>query len=96
MRKKIFVMLFILFTALQNVPVGSANSSKTIDSWDNANSTTKKVVITKKELKTEIKKRKKYHKNLLEKYNEWFDEKYLNLISENSLILSSLREELKS
>ena len=58
MRKKIFVMLFILFTALQNVPVGSANSSKTIDSWDkvllkelseNANSSTKKVVITKKE-----------------------------------------------
>ena len=105
MRKKIFVMLFILFTALQNVPVGSANSSKTIDSWDKvllkelsekANSSTKKVVITKKELKTEIKKRKKYHKNLLEKYNEWFDEKYLNLISENSLILSSLREELKS
>ena len=68
MRKKIFVMLFILFTALQNVPVGSANSSKTIDSWDkvllkelseNANSSTKKVVITKKELKTEIKKRTK-------------------------------------
>jgi hypothetical protein len=37
---------------------------------ENANSSTKKVVITKKELKTEIKKRKKYHKNLLEKYNE--------------------------
>ena len=74
MRKKIFVMLFILFTALQNVPVGSANSSKTIDSWDkvllkelseNANSSTKKVVITKKELKTEKNIIKIYLKNIM-------------------------------
>ena len=51
--------------------------------------------MTKREIKVEINKRKKYHKSLLEKYNESFDEKYLNMISKNSQYLSKLRADLK-
>jgi hypothetical protein len=47
-------------------------------------------------LKDEIKKRKKYHKLLLEEYNLTFEQKTLDLISENSLILTNLRKDLKA
>jgi hypothetical protein len=47
-------------------------------------------------LKNEIKKRKKYHKLLLEQYNASFEQKTLDLISENSLILTNLRKDLKA
>ena len=46
----------------------------------------------KKQLKKEIKRREKYHGNLLNYYNINFNENYLNLITDNSRILSSLRQ----
>lgn len=46
----------------------------------------------KKQLKKEIKRREKYHVNLLNYYNINFNENYLNLITDNSRILSSLRQ----
>lgn len=55
-----------------------------------------KVKISKKDLKDEIKRRKKYHKSLLNIYNESFNHKYLELIAENSGKLSYLRELLKA
>lgn len=55
-----------------------------------------KIKISKKDLKDEIKRRKKHHKALLSIYNESFDSEYLNLIQENSARLTRLRELLKA
>lgn len=50
-----------------------------------------KTKISKKDLKDEIKRRKKHHKALLSTYNESFSPLYLELIAENSAKLSYLR-----
>lgn len=52
--------------------------------------------LSKKDLKDEIKRRKKHHKALLSIYNESFEEKYLELIADNSSKLTKLRELLQS
>lgn len=52
--------------------------------------------ISKKELKDEIKRRKKHHKALMAIYNENFEEHYLELIAQNSERLTNLRELLQS
>lgn len=94
-------MLFVFFISANINNLSANNSSNYVkNNWEfttpKISVTFWKVKMTKKDLKTEIKKRKKYHKDLLLKYNEFFDEKYLNLISENSLILSNLRNELEN
>lgn len=94
MRKKAFLIIFIFLTSFHPVYVydeknlQEKNSSEII-------SETKIWKVTKKEIKREIKNRKRYHKNLLEKYNSNFDKKILDFIQENSLILTKLRKQLK-
>lgn len=100
-KKKIFIIVTLFLALFQNwVFVVNSNfdakNTEKIEFKRNFLADTSKWNFKKRDLKKEIKKRKKYHKTLLEKYNESFDEKYLNLISENSLILSSLRTELKN
>lgn len=88
MRKKILVVLFLLLCSL---PWNSVF-------WEQINTQTTKVdknisqikTINRKTLKNEIKKRKKYHRYLLEEYNKSFEEKFLPLIQENSLILTEM------
>jgi len=46
----------------------------------------------KKILKKEIQKRKRYHKNLLSLYNKNFEEKYLNLITDNGVKINNLKD----
>lgn len=97
MRKKILVLVFLLLTSsnLVNWNFENKNSYSNIN-FENINENKNIWKITKKELKKEIKQRKKYHKNLLEKYNLDFDSKTLWMLQENSLILSNLRYELKN
>lgn len=64
--------------------------TRTVSSKKNEE-TKKNLKVTKKDLKEEIKKRKKYHKSLLTIYNESFDQKYLDLIAFNSQRISDLK-----
>lgn len=89
MKRKIFITL-LLFFFTTNINIINANFSS--ENRENI----VKVNLTKKDLKNEIKKRKKYHKTLLENYNKNFEKKYFDLIVENSLILSNLRQELNN
>lgn len=102
MKKKVFVVIFVFVSVFYHWNI-SANNNLKLNSGVKIfeknienNSNIVKISLSKRDIKSEIKKRKKYHRNLLEKYNNGFEEKYLNLISENSLILTSLRNELKS
>lgn len=97
MRKKILVLVFLLLTSsnLVNWNFENKNSYSNIN-FENINENKNIWKITKKELKKEIKQRKKYHKTLLEQYNTNFDANILWRIKENSLILSNLRYELKN
>lgn len=97
MRKKILVLVFLLLTSsnLVNWNFENKNSYSNIN-FENINENKNIWKITKKELKKEIKQRKKYHKTLLEQYNTNFDVNILWRIKENSLILSNLRYELKN
>jgi hypothetical protein len=65
------------------------NSVKTIEISDKD---LKKAKITKKNLKSEIKRKKKYHKFLLGTYNESFKQEHLDLLAQNSKQLLALRE----
>lgn len=89
--------MFLLLTSTNfvNWNFENKNFSSNIN-FENINENKNIWKITKKELKKEIKQRKKYHKNLLEKYNLDFDSKTLWMLQENSLILSNLRYELKN
>lgn len=109
MKKKVFVVIFVFVSVFYHGNISANNNLKLNSNNLKLNSGVKifekniennsnivKISLSKRDIKSEIKKRKKYHRNLLEKYNDGFEEKYLNLISENSLILTSLRNELKS
>lgn len=102
MKKNFLLVLFVLLSTF-NYTVGSdvirawipkdhvqipnvTNSVTTIRLTDD-----KKEKLTKKELKNEIKRRKKYHKSLVTAYNESFSEEYLSLIQENSRQLTAFR-----
>lgn len=50
----------------------------------------KKTISYKKILKKEIRDRKRYHKSLLSIYNNNFNEKYLNLIRKNWIVINNL------
>lgn len=106
MRKNILLILFLLLTtfnydlntynqgqlkhveATKKISVVSKNGNQNRYSKTRNN---KNFKITKKDLKKEIKKRKKYHRSLLSTYNESFDKKYLDKIAYNSKRLSDLR-----
>ena len=101
MRKKFLIMLFVLFTSIPWSLAFWNHSRPDINlQWFYREATLTKLTnsqkVTKKSLKDEIKKRKKYHKLLLEEYNLTFEQKTLDLISENSLILTNLRKDLKA
>ncbi|MDR1944754.1 MAG: hypothetical protein LBQ59_01340 [Candidatus Peribacteria bacterium] len=68
--------------------MGFTNSAETVRFYYDD----KKSRITKKDLKNEIKRRKRYHKALLSIYNESFKQEYLDLIADNSKRLLVLRE----
>jgi len=69
------------------------SEEKTIDNYiGNKKSLNSK---NKKILKKEIQNRKKYHKNLVSIYNQNFDNNYLELIKNNSLLIDKLKSELK-
>ena len=94
MRKKLLILLFVLFTSIPwNLAFWNYSKTDANLQWARFTSSQK---VTKKSLKNEIKKRKKYHKLLLEQYNASFEQKTLDLISENSLILTNLRKDLKA
>lgn len=48
----------------------------------------------KKLLKKEIQNRKKYHRSLLNIYNQNFDKNYLELIKNNSILLDNFKKKL--
>lgn len=101
MRKKFLILLFVLFTSIPwNLAFWNHSKTDANLQWfyrdDAAARFTSSQKVTKKSLKNEIKKRKKYHKLLLEQYNASFEQKTLDLISENSLILTNLRKDLKA
>ncbi|MDP2090350.1 MAG: hypothetical protein Q8K30_02025 [Candidatus Gracilibacteria bacterium] len=62
---------------------------------DNKSKNTENTIINKVELKKEIRKRRVYHKNLLYMYNKDFEEKHLNSITHNGLIINTLEKHLK-
>lgn len=108
MRTRVLLIFFILITSFsynvnaenarvlsykENIKIPSSTSwIKNVEVKKDKNNSKNKFKVTKKDLKTEIKQRKKYHKSLLSIYNEWFDPKYLELIQSNSNRLSSLRK----
>lgn len=100
MKKRIFIVIFVFSVLAQNTFSYEKNFENNENFVVNENfhseQKIEKVNFTKKDLKKEIKKRKKYHRVLLEKYNKNFEKKYFNLIKENSLILTNLRKEFKS
>lgn len=68
----------------------------TISYWlSNDNKNSVNLYKNKKILKKEIQNRKKYHKNLVNIYNQNFDNNYLELIKNNSIIIDNLKKELK-
>ena len=52
----------------------------------------KKLKVTKKDLKQEIKKRKKYHRSLLSTYNQSFKQEHLDMLAFNSKRISELKK----
>ena len=81
MRKKFLIMLFVLFTSIP---------------WSLAFWNHSRPDVNLQWFYREATLRKKYHKLLLEEYNLTFEQKTLDLISENSLILTNLRKDLKA
>ncbi len=82
--------------ATKKISVLSKNNNQNRYSKDKSNKylkdkNNKNFKVTKKDLKNEIKKRKKYHRSLLSTYNKSFDNKYLEKIAYNSKRLSDLR-----
>lgn len=97
MKKKILIWIFLILTSINSADF-SYSYDKIEENWKNIFSEIKKENIwkmSKKEIKKDIKIRKKYHKKMLENYNKNFDEKILEFIKENSIILKKLKEELK-
>lgn len=94
MKKRVFIVMFLFFV-FANWNVIKADFSVENQARKVFYSTNFWKNFTKKELKSEIKTRKKIHRFLLEKYNENFEEKYFNLIKQNSLILTDLRKKYK-
>lgn len=54
-----------------------------------------KLINEKKLLKKEIQNRRKLHRNLLSMYNDWFEQKYLDMITNNSLHISNLENHFR-
>lgn len=101
MKKKILLLLFIFFISISNSDAVNINrkqvSSKqlaieSINDKQKWNKVQKINFKDKKVLKKEIQKRKRYHKNLLSQYNSSFDAKYLNMITDNGIIINNLRK----
>jgi len=101
MKKKIIFLLFIFFISANNLEASNINSNKSlskVSKIENVEKNKKEKKYTKINfknkniLKKQIQKRKKYHKNLLSLYNTNFDEKYLNMITNNGIIINNLRK----
>ncbi|MDD2871025.1 MAG: hypothetical protein PHS49_03465 [Candidatus Gracilibacteria bacterium] len=54
-----------------------------------------KLINEKKLLKKEIQNRRKLHRNLLSMYNDGFEQKYLDMITNNSLHISNLENHFR-
>lgn len=100
MNKKIFLLLFIFLISISNTDAIDINRRQVVNkkyllkSIDNEKLNIKQKINfnDKKVLKKEIQKRKKYHKNLVSLYNNWFYTRYLNIITKNSIIIYNLRK----
>lgn len=99
-RQVIFIHL-ILFISIINNPTFLVNANynkitpRNIEEnikRNTKNENNDKSKINKKTLKKEIQNRKKYHKTLLNSYNNNFDENYLKLITDNSLKIQELEK----
>ena len=86
------LVLFMFLVSSNNIDSVRAEVNYSIDKiyQDYREKESKLNSREKKILKKQIQKRKKYHKNLLSLYNEWFDAKYLDMISKNGVILDRL------
>jgi hypothetical protein len=107
--KKSFLLIFFILLSTFNYTVNGVNYwvwppkdhiqvlnlTNSVEIVRLSNDKQKKWKITKKDLKDEIKRRKKYHKSLLSVYNESFKQEHLDLLANNSKQLLVLREFLK-
>jgi hypothetical protein len=79
-------------TELNNKQINKwLEKNKSINSVDDKN----KLIYEKKILKKEIRKRRVYHKNLLNMYNVDFDNNNLELITHNWLLINNLEKYYK-
>jgi hypothetical protein len=101
MKKKVLLLLFIFFISVNNTNAVNINRSnlnrevfniESVNNNDKGNNYTKINFKDKKVLKKEIQKRKRYHRNLLSQYNKNFEIKYLDMITNNGIIISRLRK----
>lgn len=95
------MLLFIFFISVSSTDAVNINRKQvpskiqlveSINDSEKGNKIQKINFKDKKVLKKEIGKRKRYHKTLLSQYNKWFDTKYLNMITNNGIIINNLRK----
>lgn len=98
MPKKIIVTVFIILSSFSNIYT-IYSFDKVAENKEFVNTKIKIKEIknrdikkSKKELKKEIQKRKKFHKWLLAQYNQNFSQKKLDEITKNSIIISKLEK----
>ncbi len=97
-RKLMLLLLFIFLVSSNNIDNVRAEINYSFDEiYQECREEEPKLnSIERKVLKKQIQKRKKYHKNLLDLYNKWFDEKYLDMISKSGVIIDKLMEHYKN
>lgn len=104
-RKIMLLLLFTFLFSLDNTnAIELSNDNDNIISEiriQNINNKEKKkesnvtIIDDKYQLKKEIRKRRVYHRNLLYMYNKDFDNKNLELITNNWLLISNLENHYK-
>ena len=101
---KIILLMIVIFTPTiynVNITLWEENIKKQIETGEKVVPKTEKLKTKinkrrdKKVLKKEIQNRKKYHKSLIEAYNSDFNQKNLEMIKNNALIIDSLENKLK-
>lgn len=109
MKRKIVLLLFIFLVSINwsnavELKENSDKSNRTVKIQNTGIKEKKKdkekekykiIIDNKNKLKKEIRQRRVYHKNLLYLYNKDFENKHLDLITHNWLIINNLEKHLK-
>lgn len=92
MKKRIFIIVFLFTTVVPNASVLAEHTQQNAKQSQYTELQVQKILPkpSKKMLKKELKRKKRFHRSLVAKYNETFNEKYLELIQTNSEKISEL------